>query len=134
MPKTTRIYGPYPDGEKWRVVLLSDTGSRVARLLPTRDEAEAFMRELEQEVQTAYAPRTVSEALTEYLDDKQAAGLKENSVRTIRDKLLTFFPPEERLTISRERATDSPRTRDAGACDLRGGACELNMKRLDVMG
>lgn len=110
MPKTTRIYGPYPDGEKWRVVLLSDTGSRVARLLPTRDEAEAFMRELEQEVQTAYAPRTVSEALTEYLDDKQAAGLKENSVRTIRDKLLTFFPPEERLTISRERAAEIYRT------------------------
>ena len=68
------------------------------------------MRELEQEVQTAYAPRTVSEALTEYLDDKQAAGLKENSVRTIRDKLLTFFPPEERLTISRERAAEIYRT------------------------
>lgn len=106
MPKTTRIYGPYPDGDKWRVVLLSDTGSRVARLLPCREEAEAFMAELEQEVKTSYAPRTISEALTEYLDDKEAAGLKENSVRTIRDKLLTFFPEGERLTISRERATE----------------------------
>lgn len=106
MPKTTRIYGPYPDGDKWRVVLLSDTGSRVARLLPSREEAEAFMAELEQEVKTSYAPRTISEALTEYLDDKEAAGLKENSVRTIRDKLLTFFPEGERLTISRERATE----------------------------
>ncbi len=110
MPKTTRIYGPYPDGDKWRVVLLSDTGSRVARLLPSREEAEAFMAELEQEVKTSYAPRTISEALVEYLDDKEAAGLKENSVRTIRDKLLTFFPEGERLTISRERATEIYRT------------------------
>jgi len=106
VPKTTRIYGPYPDGDKWRVVLLSDTGSRVARLLPSREEAEAFMAELAQEVKTSYAPRTISEALAEYLGDKEAAGLKENSVRTIRDKLLTFFPEGERLTISRERATE----------------------------
>mgnify|MGYP000626772939 CR=1 FL=1 len=46
------------------------------------------------------------EILAEYLDDKEAAGLKENSVRTIRDKLLTFLPEGGRLTISRERATE----------------------------
>jgi integrase len=108
--KTTRIYGPYPDGVKWRVVLLNDTGNRVARMLPSREDAEAFVRELEQEVQTSYSPRTVAEAFTEYLEEKQASGLKENSVRTIRDKLLTFFPPDERLALSRERAAELYRT------------------------
>ena len=110
MAKTTRIYGPYPDGVKWRVVLLNDTGSRVARMLPSLVEAEAFVRELEQEVETSYSPRTIQEALTEYLLDKQSLGLKENSVRTIRDKLLTFFPPAERLVISRDRAAEIYRT------------------------
>lgn len=106
MPKTTRIYGPYPDGLKWRVVLLSDTGSRVARMLPTQEEAEAFVRELEQEVKSSYSPRTIGAALDEYLAEKEAAGLKENSIRTIRDKLTTFFPLDERLAISRDRAAE----------------------------
>ena len=103
-PKGTSIYGPYPDGDKWRVILRSEAGQRVSKNLDSQEEAEAFLQAVTQQVQARAAPRTIGQALTEYLAEKQAAGLKPLSLRTIRDKLSAFLPLAERLTISPERA------------------------------
>ena len=115
-PQSTRVYGPYPDGDKWRVVLRSETGHRVSKTLDSRDEAEAFMRDVTHQVESLAVPRTIGEALTEYMDEKEAAGLKPISLRTTRDKLSAFLPLGERLTISPERASEIYREATTRPC------------------
>ena len=115
-PKSTQVYGPYPDGDKWRVVLRSEGGQRVSKSLDSREEAEAFMRDVTHQVESLAVPRTIGEAVSEYMDDKEAAGLKPLSIRTVRDKLTAFLPLAERLTISSERASEIYREATTRPC------------------
>lgn len=101
-----RVYGPYPDGDKWRVVLRSETGQRVTKTLPSLSDAETFIRDLERQVQALEVPRTIGDALVEYLSDREAAGLKPLSMRSLHDRLTRFLPLGARLTISAERAAE----------------------------
>ena len=105
-PQGPRVYGPYPDGDKWRVVLLSETGQRITKTLPTRAAADAFLGNLERQVQALDVPRTIGDALEQYLADRKAAGLKPLSMRSLHDRLTRFLPLGERLTISAERAAE----------------------------
>ncbi len=116
VPKSTQVYGPYPDGDKWRVVLRDASGHRVSKTLDSREDAEAFMRDVTRQVASMIVPRTIGEALTEYMNEKEAAGLKPLSLRTIRDKLTAFLPLAERLTLSPERASEIYREATTRPC------------------
>lgn len=115
-PSRTSVYGPYPDGDKWRVVLRSETGQRRTKTLDSRAEADAFISDLERQVEALDIPRTIGAALEEYLAAKQAAGLKPISIRTVGDQLSAFLPVAERLTISPERASEIYREATTRPC------------------
>lgn len=57
-----QIYGPYSDDDKWRVILLSETGQRITKTLPSLTEAEDFIRSLERQVEAMHVPRTLGDA------------------------------------------------------------------------
>lgn len=105
-PRKARVYGPYRDGDKWRVVLCDELGQRVTKSLPSQADAEAFICDLEHQAQSLAVPRTIGEALAEYLDDRRAVGLKPNSMRSLSDRLSRFLPLSERLNLSPERASE----------------------------
>ena len=69
-----RVYGPYRDGEKWRVVLRDESGQRVTKSLDSQADAESFIRDLEHQAQSLAVPRTIGDALAEYLDEQAGCG------------------------------------------------------------
>lgn len=102
MPKSVaRVLGPYPNGPKWRLVLL-DGASRKALLADTREAALKLRENLLGQIKS-HTYRTIGEALEEYLGALAARDVI--TVDKIRRMLRLFLPLDELLSaISPERA------------------------------
>jgi integrase len=89
--KSERAVGPYPARGRWRVALV-EGGTRVYRYFPTREEAEAFLKEANREFRRS-GDKSVEEGIEAYerylLTEK---GNKPGSVEDTLFRLRTFFP------------------------------------------
>jgi integrase len=84
--KLASVYGPYPNGDKWRVVLLSADGRRKSKVLDTYEEAERVKASVAASLSDE-AKRPMSAAIDEFLAMKRKGGLKPGSVRCWADRL-----------------------------------------------
>ncbi len=73
MHKPAKVYPPYRDGKKWRLVIV-EAGIRKAVTVNTLEKAEALREELTRTLTTKGA-RSVGDVLAEWLDYKQEQGL-----------------------------------------------------------
>ena len=64
MAKSLSVVGPYPNRDKWRLVLTDGTG-RQSKVYATREEAEAIKARLLSDVRTKYG-KTIGESLDDY--------------------------------------------------------------------
>lgn len=64
--KSLSVVGPYPNRDKWRLVLMDGSG-RQSKIYDTREEAEAIKARLLQDARTKYG-KTIAETLEEYVD------------------------------------------------------------------
>lgn len=88
--KNASVLGPYRNGDKWRVVLIEDAG-RTAKLCATLEEAEQLKATLQQHFQDR-SRILLSDALAEYIAEKERNGAMPATVRTLRAKLGQFLP------------------------------------------
>lgn len=82
-----KIYGPYEHGDQWRVhIVTRGSGERretTYSSYPTRALAEAFIAGARDQAQG----RTVSDAVTAFLESKRAKGRKESTIESAEDRL-----------------------------------------------
>jgi integrase len=104
MPKKpARVLGPYPNGEKFRLVVFEGQG-RKSVVLPTIEEAQR----VKEQILGMLADRTqvrIGDALDEFLGEKEQRGAVSSTINTLSYKLRQFLPTEESLAdITPERA------------------------------
>lgn len=113
MQKPAKVYPPYREGKKWRLVIV-EAGIRKAVTVDTLEKAEALREELMRTL-AAKGSRSVADALQEWLAYKQDQGLSARSIETLRYKLKEFLPLDVALSsIGPDRAQklyDRERTR-----------------------
>lgn len=90
MHKPAKVYPPYRDGKKWRVVIVAE-GTRKAVTVDTLEKAEALREELTRTL-TAKGSRSVGDVLDEWLAYKSEQGLNAHSLEMLRYKLKAFLP------------------------------------------
>ena len=90
--KAASVYGPYPNGDKWRLVLLSADGRRKSKVLDTYEEAERVKATVSASL-CDEAKIPIGAAVAEYLDAKRRQGLKPLSLRCWAD-ILRHLPHE----------------------------------------
>lgn len=84
--KVASVYGPYPNGDKWRLVLLSPDGRRKAKIVDTFEEAQRVKARVEADLADD-AQTTIGTALEEFLAAKRKQGIRACSVRVWADRL-----------------------------------------------
>ena len=103
-PSPDRILGPYPEGTRWRVVLIAG-GKRTARTATTRERALQIAQQLRQRSSTSPS-RTLAAALREYdahlrIERRLSPASCEHARRTLRAFLIEDETPIGSLTIAR---------------------------------
>jgi hypothetical protein len=102
---TAKVLGPYGNGAKWRLVI-KEGAQRKSLVFETEQEALAVHAQLSGEF-IDRASRTIGEVLGEHLESKRKAGCVERTIRTFRDKIVSFLPVNQLLTsltpVSAER-------------------------------
>ncbi len=96
MHKPAKVYPPYRDGKKWRLVIV-EAGIRKAVTVNTLEKAEALREELTRTLTTKGA-RSVGDVLAEWLDYKQEQGLTARSIEMLRYKPKDFLPLDAALS------------------------------------
>src|SRR5687767_996797 len=91
-----RVYGPYTDGDSFRVVVLSATGERSSRRCATEKEAN----DLTQALRAAIAARTVEDAVKEYLEHFRDKGNRTGSLVTTEKRLRALLAPALPLPLA----------------------------------
>lgn len=81
-----RIYGPYPHGDKWRL-LVRDGGRTYYESYPTRERALAVKEAFEKQA----SGLTVADAVDKFVEAKKARGLKPTTTSTTQYKLRALF-------------------------------------------
>jgi integrase len=90
--KVASVYGPYQNGDKWRLVLLSADGRRKSKVLDTYEEAERVKASVAASLSDdAKAP--IGMAIDAFMADKRKQGLKPGSLRCWADRL-ALLPQE----------------------------------------
>lgn len=90
-----RIHGPYPNRDKWRIVVVGARG-RASLTCETRDEALALIAQLRAKA----AARTVAVTLEEYRMYLGAKGNRERSVDTTMLRLRALMAPVATLPLA----------------------------------
>jgi integrase len=89
--RVTSVYGPYKNGDKWRLVLRSKDGRRKSKIVDHFDEAlrlkDTLSASLADERKTP-----IGAAVDAFLAEKQKQGLKPGSVRVWADRLARLPP------------------------------------------
>lgn len=93
--ESARVLGPYPNGQKWRLVVKEGT-RRKSMVFDTREQAEGVRGSLLTALEDR-ACRAIGDTVDEYLAFKQKRGCTERTLRTVRDKLIPFLPASETL-------------------------------------
>jgi integrase len=84
--RVASVYGPYQNGDKWRVVLLSADGRRKSKVLDTYEEAERVKASVAASLSDE-AKMPIAMAIDEFLAMKRKQSLKSVSVRCWVDRL-----------------------------------------------
>ena len=84
--KVASVYGPYPNGDKWRLVLLLPDGRRKAKIVESFEEAQRVKTTVAASLSDE-AKTPIGAAIDDFLADKVKQGLKPSSVRNWRDRL-----------------------------------------------
>ncbi len=85
--KPASVYGPYPNGDKWRVVLLGADGRRKSKVLDTYEEAERVKASVAASLSDE-AKMPIAMAIDEFVAMKRRQGLKPGSVRACFNRLV----------------------------------------------
>lgn len=85
--RCTKAFGPYPNRNGWRVVVVGADGTRSAKCFADENEARAVVAAL----RDATSTRTVGQAVTDYLADRRERGLAESSAVTTRHRLMALL-------------------------------------------
>ena len=84
--KAASVYGPYPNGDKWRLVVLTADGRRKAKVVDSFEQAQAIKQTLAASLSDE-AKMPIAMAVEEFLAAKRKQGLKPLSVRVWVDRL-----------------------------------------------
>lgn len=84
--RVASVYGPYPNGDKWRVVLLGADGRRKSKVLDTYEAAERVKASVAASLSDE-AKMPIATAIDAFLAMKRRQGLKPGSVRCWADRL-----------------------------------------------
>jgi len=104
MPGTVAsVYGPYRNGDKWRLVLLSSDGRRKAKVVDSWEEAERVKATVSAAL-TDDARISIADAIAEFLAGKVKQGLTPGSVVNWRDRLAHL--PQD-IAVSELTANDA---------------------------
>ena len=93
--ESARVLGPYPNGQKWRLVVKEGT-RRKSMVFDTREQAEGVRGSLLTALEDRGC-RAIGDTVDEYLAFKQKRGCTERTLRTVRDKLIPFLPASKTL-------------------------------------
>ncbi len=85
-----RVFGPYPHGRAWRLIVVDPRGERHPVPFPTRERAEAYKALYEREIDRT--EKTVDQAVDDYERYLIAKGNKPRSYRETVRRLRRFFP------------------------------------------
>lgn len=85
--EVTRVFGPYKDGNRWRIVV-EVAGDRNSRRFDTEDEANDEKRKL---LSAAKPAPKVWDVMRDYFDHIAQTGIKAASVATLKFRLQSFF-------------------------------------------
>ena len=95
MPVSAHVFGPYPNGKKWRIVV-KEGQARKSVCVATREEAERLKADLLRTV-SEQGPTRIGVALDDYLEAKRQQGARAVSLRTMESRLRLFLPLEESI-------------------------------------
>ena len=106
MPASARVHGPYPEGDRWRLIVV-EGAARKSIKVTSLEEAERLRTELLKQIQTQ-SIRTVGEAIEEFLVFlERERGCKPVSIGKYRAIFQSFLPmsaPLSSLTAARAAA------------------------------
>lgn len=102
MPRERRrVYGPYPHRRKFRVVVVTEGGQKVAQLYATQAEAAEVIAAIEAEVGPPGAPRTLREAVEKYEVRRREIGRRPTTLATTTFRLNAILGPALDLAPAR---------------------------------
>lgn len=78
--KVASVYGPYPNGDKWRLIVISADGRRKAKVLDSYDAALHVKASVSASL-ASDAARPIGAVVDEFIATKQKQGLKAASLR-----------------------------------------------------
>ena len=84
--RVASVYGPYSNGDKWRLVLLSADGRRKSKVLDSFEEAQRVKAAVAASLRDD-AKIPIAAAIDEFLIAKQKQGLRPASLQMWRDRL-----------------------------------------------
>ena len=94
--KQARVLGPYPNGDKFRLVVFEGTG-RKSVVVATLEEAQRVKDQIATMLgESIQVP--IGAALDEYLAEKQQRGAVGSTISTLSYKLRQFLPVDEALS------------------------------------
>ena len=93
--EAARVLGPYPNGQKWRLVV-KEGKARKSLVFDTREQAESVRSDLLTALDDR-ACRQIGDTIDEYLTFKRKRGCGDRTIRTVRDKLIPFLPVGQTL-------------------------------------
>jgi integrase len=97
MPKKqARVLGPYPNGDKFRLVVIEGKG-RKSVVVPTIEEAQRVKEDI-LSMLSQQSQIIIGDALDEYLGEKEQRGVVDATLSTLSYKLRQFLPVEEALS------------------------------------
>lgn len=94
--KVASVYGPYANGDKWRLVLVGADGRRKSKVLDTYEEAERVKASVGASL-SDQAIMPIGAAVAAFLDAKRKQGLRPLSVRSWAD-ILRLLPPDHSVS------------------------------------
>ena len=101
--KVASVYGPYPNGDKWRLVVLTSDGRRKSKVVDTYEQAQGIKQTLAASLSDD-ATMPIATAIGEFLAHKRKQGLKPISLRGWADRLALL--PQE-LAIAELKPADA---------------------------
>jgi integrase len=101
--RRAHVYGPYPeqlaDGLRWRIVYVNLAGQRTAISFRGEGAEERAAQEADK-LRSEIAGRTVSDAIEDYLAEREADGAKPISVKTTRFRLRGLLGVDEKKGLN----------------------------------
>lgn len=103
MPVSAHVFGPYPNGKKWRIVV-KEGPARKSVCVASREEAERLKADLLRTFLEP-GPTRIAVAIDDYLLSRRQGGVREISLRTMESRLRLFLPAEEPIgSLTPQRA------------------------------